>query len=85
MKRSAKYFYQIQGQLPQLKGADFDVFADKNVPLYDETATFDENFQQHIFTRIEFFFRWAVVPELPTPRGQRGEKLYQKGGWKKNF
>ena len=85
LKRSPKYFYQIQGQLSQLKGANFDVYTGKNVPVYVETATFEENFQEHILTGIEFLFRWAVVPELLTPKGQRGEKLYQKGGWKKNF
>ena len=43
--------------------------------------TFDENFWQQILPRIKVFFKRAVVPELFTLRVQRGEKLYQYGGW----
>ena len=84
MKRSYKYFYQIEGQMfcTRLKTVDFVIHFGKNVPLYVETVTFDEHFWQQIFPQIEFFFRRAVVPELFTRRVQRGEKLYQHGGWK---
>ena len=46
LKRSHKYFYQIQGQriCTKLKRVDFVVYFGKNVPLYVETITFDENF-----------------------------------------
>ena len=82
-KRLHKYFHQIQGQMfcTQLKRVDFVVYFGKNVPLYVETVMFDENFWQQILPRIEFFFRRAVVPELLTRRVQRGQKLYQHGGW----
>ena len=68
LKRSQKYFYQIQGHMfcTQLRRLDFVVYFGKNVPLYVETVTFDENFWQKILPRIEFFFRRAVVPELFT-------------------
>ena len=84
MKKSHKYFYQIQGQMfcTQLKRVDFVIHFGKNVPLYVKTVTFDEHFWQQILPRIEFFFRRAVVPELFTRRVERGEKLYQHGGWK---
>ena len=68
-----------------IKESQFCVYTGKNAPLYVETVTFDENLQQHILTQIEFFFRWAVLPELLTRRVQRGEKLYQQGEWKENF
>ena len=84
LKRSHKYFYQIQGQLfcTQLKRVDFVVYFGKNVPLYVEIVKFDENFWQQILPRIEYFFIRAIVPKLVTRRVQRGEKLYQHGGWK---
>ena len=44
LKRSQKYFYQIQGQVSQLKGVSLYICNGKNVPLYVETVTFDENF-----------------------------------------
>ena len=66
----------------QLKRVDFVIHLGKNVPLYVKTVTFDEHFWQQILPRIEFFFRRAVVPELFTRRVERGEKLYQHGGWK---
>ena len=58
------------------------MFIPLSIPLYVETVTYDENFWQQILPRIEFLFRRAVVPELFTRRVQRGEKLYQHGGWK---
>ena len=72
LKRSHKYYYQIQGQMfcTQLKRVDFVVYFRKNVPLYVETVTFDETFWQQILPHIEFFFRRAVVPELFTRRGE---------------
>ena len=85
LKRSQKYFPQIQGQVSQLKRVNFDVHTGKNVQLYVETVTFDEIFQQYILTQIDFFLRWAVVPELFTLRIKRGEKLYEKGEWNKKF
>ena len=66
----------------QLKRVDFVVYFGKNVLLYVENVTFDEKFWQQILPRIEVFFRGAVVPEFFTRRVQRGEKLYQHGGWK---
>ena len=65
---SRKYFYQIQGQMfcTQLKRGDFVVYFGKNVPLYVETVTFDENFLATHFTTTWVFFRGAVVPELFT-------------------
>ena len=49
---SRKYFYQIQGQMfcTQLKRGDFVIYFGKNVPLYVETVTFDENFLATHFT-----------------------------------
>ena len=84
LKRSHKYFYQIQGQMlcTQLKRVKFVVYSGRNVPLHVVTVTFDENVWLQILPRIEFFFRRAVFPELFTRRVQRGEKLYQHGGWK---
>ena len=84
LKRSHKYFYQIQGQMfsTQLKRVNFLVYFGKNVPLYDGTIKFDENFWEQILPRTEFFFRRAVFPELFTRRVQRGQKLYQHSGWK---
>ena len=84
LKRSHKYFYQIQGQLfcTQLKRVDFIVYFGKNVPLYVEIVKFDENFWQQILPRIECFFRRAIVPKLVTRRVQRGEKLHQHSDWK---
>ena len=83
LKRSQKYFYQIQGEMfcTQLRRVDFVVYFGKNVPLYVETLTFDEHFLVQVLPRIEFFFRRAVVPGLFTRRVQRGEKLFQHG-WK---
>ena len=62
----------------QLKRVDFVVCFGKNVPLYVETVTFDENFWQQILPRIEVFFKRAVVPELFTLRVQRGDKKKRK-------
>ena len=39
------------------------IYFGKNVPLYVESVMFDESFWQQIFSRIEFFFRRAVVPK----------------------
>ena len=44
LKRSQKYFYQIQGQVSQLKRVSLYICNGKNLPLYVETVTFDENF-----------------------------------------
>ena len=48
--------------------------------LEKKAVTFDENFWQQTLSRIEFFVRRAVAPELFTRRVQRCEKLYQHGG-----
>ena len=48
LKKSHKYFYQIRGQMfcTQLKRLYFAVYFGKNVPLYVEIVTFEENFWQ---------------------------------------
>ena len=79
LKRSHKYFYQIQGQMfcTQLKRFNFVVYFRKNLPLYIETVTFDEHFCRQILPRIEsvFFLRKTVVPELFARTVQRGKQL----------
>ena len=37
LKRSLQYFSQTHGQVSQLKRVSFDVYVDKNVPLYVDT------------------------------------------------
>ena len=56
-KRSHKYFYHIQGQMfcTQLKRVDFVVYFGKNVPLYLETVTSDENFGNKFYHKLRFF------------------------------
>ena len=84
MKRSHKYFYQIQGQMfcTHLTRVSSCLFQKKNVPLHVETAMFDKIFWQQFLQQMEFFFRSAVVSELLTHRVQKGEKFHQHGIWK---
>ena len=84
LKNSHPYFYQIQGQLfcSQLDRVDFVVWFGDNVPLYVETIKFDPVFWEKVLPRLDYFYRKAFVPELFTRRVERGEKLYQHGGWK---
>ena len=50
LKRSHKYFYQIQGQTFYTKSrrVNFIVCFRKNVPLYVDTVRFDEKSRQHV-------------------------------------
>ena len=52
LKRSHKYFYQIQGQMfcTKLKRVNFVVYFGKNVPLYVETVTFNESLARNFTT-----------------------------------
>ena len=66
----------------QLNRIHFVVYFVKNVQLYVETVSFNENFWQQILPQIESLFRRAAVPELFTNRVQRRGKLYQYDVWK---
>ena len=84
LKKSHKYYYQIQGQLfcANLFRADFVVWFGDEEPLYVETIFFDDLFwNSKILPGLDFFYRRAVLPEFYTRRVQNGKKLYLHGGW----
>ena len=84
LKKSHKYFYQVQGQMfcANLMRTDFVVWFGDDEPLYVETIFFDELFwNSKILPGLDFFYRRAVLPEFYTRRVQNEKKLYLHGGW----
>ena len=84
LKRTHKYFYQIQGQMfcANLLRADFVVWFGDNQPLFVETIFFDELFwNSKMLSGLTFFYRRAVLLEFYTKRVKSGKKLYLHGGW----
>ena len=84
LKKSHKYFYQIQGQMfcANLFRIDLVVWFGDKEPLFIETLFFDELFwKSKILPGLDFFYRRAVLPEFYTRRVQNGKKLYLHGGW----
>ena len=84
LKTTHCYYYQIEGQMfcTGLTIVDFVVWFGYLLPFYTETVKFDERFWHKALPRIDQFYRRAFVPELFTHRIERGETLYQHGGWK---
>ena len=58
LKKSHKYFYQIQGQMfcSNLNRVDLVVWFGNDKPLFVETVTFDDKFWKSTLSRIEFFY-----------------------------
>ena len=87
LKRSHKYYYQVQGQMfcADIMRTDFVVWFGDGEPLFVETIFYDENFMsKFVLPQLEFFYCRAVLPEFFTRRVERGLLLYLQGSWK-NF
>ena len=87
LKRSHKYYYQVQGQMfcADVMRTDFVVWFGDEEPLFVETIFYDEHFtSKFVLPQLKFFYCRAVLPEFFTRRVERGLLLYLQGGWE-NF
>ena len=72
LKRTHAYFYQVQAAMfcTETKWCDFVVRTTKDVHI--ERITFDSQFWKQAVSRIQSFYYTAVLPELASPRLQKG-------------
>ena len=87
LKRNHDYYIQVQGQLYSashlaLKGIVFVVYFGEGMPLFKENIFFDNSrWSEELLPRLEYFFKRALFPEIPTKRVERGKLLNLHGGW----
>ena len=83
LKRSHRYFYQIQAQMfcTGLTRVDLVVWFGDKEPLFVSSIKYDEKFIDSCLGELKFFYCRAILPEFFTKRVQRGLKLYLHGGW----
>lgn len=86
LKCTHQYFYQVQGQMfvCKLKWVDFGVWFGNN-DIFIERIYFNSKWWfAEVLPKLDFFYKWAFLPEIFTRRIERGVRLYKHGGWK-NF
>ncbi len=73
LKRTHKYYYQVQGQMAicKRKWCDFVIWTLSS--LSTEKITFDPDFWKTILQKPENFYDRAILPELASPRFPQGQ------------
>lgn len=79
LKRTHNYFIQIQGQLFATKMiyVDFVVWFGPDQDIFTERIVFDEEKWYSVYLpALDFFYKWAFIPELLTGRVKKGMPLH---------
>ncbi|XP_035698104.1 pneumococcal serine-rich repeat protein-like [Branchiostoma floridae] len=77
LKRSHKYYHQVQGQIYcyNLDWVDFVVYFGRD-NIFCERIKVDAEWQKKNIPKLDHFYKTAILPELFTQRVKRGKKLY---------
>ena len=75
LKRTHKYYYQVQGQMAicKRKWCDFVIWTPSSLTI--ERITFDNEFWKDTLTKLENFYDHAILPELASPRFPQGQPI----------
>ena len=75
LKRTHKYYYQVQGQMMICgkRWCDFVIWTPSSLSI--ERITFDPQFWQDTQAKLEHFYDQAVLPELASPRFPQGQPI----------
>ena len=75
LKRTHKYFYQVQGQMAicQRNWCDFVIWTPTSISV--ERIAFDPGFWANVLPKLELFFDRAILPELSSPRFPQGQPI----------
>ncbi len=77
LKRSHKYFYQVQGQMAvcQRSWCDFVIWTPSSITV--ERIPFDEKLWMEVLPQLEYFFDNAILPELASPHHPQGQNILE--------
>lgn len=79
LKRTHKYFYQVQGQMAicRRNWCDFVIWTPASLTI--ERIPFDQQFWLDVLPKLEKFYDTAVLPELASPRHPQGQPIREPG------
>lgn len=75
LKRTNKYYYQVQGQMAICKRTwcDFVIWTPSSLSI--ERIKFDSEFWKDVLPKLEKFYDGAILPELVSPRFPQGQPI----------